>query len=86
MQVADIKRKVEEHNKPSDEFEVSKQKLIYNGKILEDTQTVGQLNIDEKKFVVVMLSRVGCLIFFFLKNLEDLILISKFMLENYFLS
>ena len=34
------------------------QKLIYNGKILEDGQKLNELNIDEKKFVVVMVSRV----------------------------
>lgn len=34
------------------------QKLIYNGKILEDGQKVSEINIDDKKFVVVMVSRV----------------------------
>jgi len=33
------------------------QKLIYNGKILEDGQKVSEINIDDKKFVVVMVSR-----------------------------
>ncbi len=38
------------------------QKLIYNGKILEDAQKLSELNIDEKKFVVVMVSRVSALL------------------------
>jgi len=33
------------------------QKLIYNGKILEDGQKVSEISIDDKKFVVVMVSR-----------------------------
>ncbi|KAI1727227.1 UBA/TS-N domain-containing protein [Ditylenchus destructor] len=54
--VVDIKKKISEEKGDKD-FAVDAQKLIYNGKILEDQQTLQELNIDEKKFVVVMVSR-----------------------------
>uniref|UniRef100_A0A158R427 UV excision repair protein RAD23 n=1 Tax=Syphacia muris TaxID=451379 RepID=A0A158R427_9BILA len=39
-------------------FTVEGQKLIYNGKVLLDTQTIEEIKIDPNKFVVVMMSRV----------------------------
>jgi len=46
--------------KGATEFAVELQKLIYNGKILEDGQKLTDLSIDPKKFVVVMVSRPVC--------------------------
>ncbi|CAD5211911.1 unnamed protein product [Bursaphelenchus okinawaensis] len=54
--VADIKKKIET-DKGVDEYEVERQKLIYNGKILEDTQVLKDVNVDPKKYIVVMVSR-----------------------------
>lgn len=39
-------------------FPAEHQKLIYAGKILVDDQTIGDIKIDDKKFVVVMVSQV----------------------------
>ncbi|KAK0406696.1 hypothetical protein QR680_018739 [Steinernema hermaphroditum] len=43
---------VKEHGE--DQFCLETLKLIYNGKVLEDDETVAQMEFDEKKFVVVM--------------------------------
>ncbi|KAE9416352.1 hypothetical protein Angca_006481, partial [Angiostrongylus cantonensis] len=51
----DVKKKIAEE-KGSD-YAVELQKLIYNGKILDDATTIEQVDIDPNKFVVVMLSR-----------------------------
>ncbi|KAG9096631.1 hypothetical protein FS749_008077 [Ceratobasidium sp. UAMH 11750] len=51
--VADLKRKVEE----SQGHAIASQKLIYSGKILADDKTVESLNIKEKDFLVVMVSK-----------------------------
>ncbi|KAI6178937.1 hypothetical protein M3Y98_00555900 [Aphelenchoides besseyi] len=50
--VSDIKQKIFEEK--GQEFEVERQKLIYNGKVLENTQTLKEINVDEKKYIVVM--------------------------------
>jgi len=39
------------------DFPVAGQKLIYAGKILEDETAISEYSIDEKKFVVVMVSK-----------------------------
>ncbi|KAG9104082.1 hypothetical protein FRC06_005565 [Ceratobasidium sp. 370] len=51
--VATLKRKVEE----SQGHAIASQKLIYSGKILADDKTVESLNIKEKDFLVVMVSK-----------------------------
>ncbi|KAJ9106032.1 hypothetical protein QFC20_004092 [Naganishia adeliensis] len=48
--IADVKSKIKE----SQGFAVEAQKIIYAGKILPDTSSVGQHNIKEKDFLVVM--------------------------------
>ncbi|KIH67827.1 ubiquitin family protein [Ancylostoma duodenale] len=55
LTVADVKKKIAEER--GDDYAVELQKLIYNGKILDDATTIEQVDIDPNKFVVVMLSR-----------------------------
>ncbi|KAJ1370726.1 hypothetical protein KIN20_032521 [Parelaphostrongylus tenuis] len=55
LTVADVKKKIAEEK--GSEYAVELQKLIYNGKILDDATTIEQVDIDPNKFVVVMLSR-----------------------------
>lgn len=38
-------------------WEVAQQKLIYSGKILQDQNTIGSYNIEEKGFIVCMISK-----------------------------
>ncbi|ODN82837.1 UV excision repair protein Rad23 [Cryptococcus amylolentus CBS 6039] len=51
--VADLKQKIQE----SQTFPAENQKLIYSGKILNDSSSVESLKIKEKDFLVVMVSR-----------------------------
>ncbi|KAK4686331.1 UV excision repair protein RAD23, partial [Tremellales sp. Uapishka_1] len=53
--VVDLKKRIQE----SQTFPAELQKLIYSGKILQDAATIGSLNIKEKDFLVVMVSKVG---------------------------
>ncbi|CAJ0606909.1 unnamed protein product [Cylicocyclus nassatus] len=55
LTVADVKKKIADEK--GEDYAVELQKLIYNGKILDDSLTVEQVGIDPNKFVVVMLSR-----------------------------
>ncbi|KAJ6264005.1 UV excision repair protein [Drechslerella dactyloides] len=52
-QVASVKEKIQAEKG----WEPTSIKLIYSGKILQDAQTVGSYNIDEKGFVVCMVSK-----------------------------
>lgn len=57
-QVKALKEKIEAE-KGRDSFPVAGQKLIYAGKILQDDTPIKEYKIDEKNFVVVMVSKVS---------------------------
>lgn len=59
LQVKALKEKIEAE-RGKDNFPVSGQKLIYAGKILQDDTPIKDYKIDEKNFVVVMVSKVRC--------------------------
>lgn len=61
-QVKALKEKIEAE-RGKDNFPVSGQKLIYAGKILQDDTPIKDYRIDEKNFVVVMVSKVRCKFF-----------------------
>lgn len=63
-QVKALKEKIEAE-RGKDNFPVSGQKLIYAGKILQDDTAIKDYNIDEKNFVVVMVSKVSLPRYFF---------------------
>ena len=52
----DLKAKVAAER--GDEFPAAQQKLIYNGKVLEDAKTLQESGVTESGFVVVMASKV----------------------------
>ena len=54
--IAEVKKKISDAKGEKD-FPVNGQKLIYNGKVLEDTNTIGGLSIADKKFIVVMVTK-----------------------------
>jgi hypothetical protein len=58
LQVKVLKEKIEAE-KGRDAFPVAGQKLIYAGKILSDDVPIRDYRIDEKNFVVVMVTKVG---------------------------
>ena len=56
--MSDLKNKI----KDDQGFDVNSQKLIFSGKILNDDRTVESLQIKPKDFLVVMVSKVSCVI------------------------
>lgn len=67
-QVKALKEKIEAE-RGKDNFPVSGQKLIYAGKILQDDTAIKDYNIDEKNFVVVMVSKVSLPAIFFVAGI-----------------
>ncbi|KAL3994826.1 XPC-binding domain family protein [Acanthocheilonema viteae] len=56
LTIAEVKAKIAEE-KGEAEYPTECQKLIYNGKVLDDAQTVEEVMIDPSKFVVIMITR-----------------------------
>jgi len=56
ISVKDVKVKIETE-KGADTFPSEKQKLIYNGKVLENADPLSKYEINEKKFLVVMVPK-----------------------------
>ena len=56
LQVKDVKDKIQAE-KGVEAFPVEKQKLIYNGKVLENADPLSKYEINEKKFLVVMVPK-----------------------------
>lgn len=67
LQVKVLKERIEAE-KGKDNFPVLGQKLIYAGKILQDDTPIKEYKIDEKNFVVVMVSKVGGIIIMYFWN------------------
>uniref|UniRef100_A0A915PW73 UV excision repair protein RAD23 n=1 Tax=Setaria digitata TaxID=48799 RepID=A0A915PW73_9BILA len=56
LTIGEVKAKIA-REKGESEYPVECQKLIYNGKVLDDAQTVEEVMIDPSKFVVIMIAR-----------------------------
>ncbi|CAB3365704.1 Hypothetical predicted protein [Cloeon dipterum] len=54
--VKQLKEKIEKE-KGAHQYNATMQKLIYSGKILEDPSLISSLNIDEKKFIVCLVTK-----------------------------
>lgn len=67
-----LKEKIEAE-RGKDNFPVSGQKLIYAGKILQDDTPIKDYNIDEKNFVVVMVSKVSLPVSLSLASLDSVL-------------
>lgn len=65
-----LKEKIESE-KGKDAFPVAGQKLIYAGKILSDDTALKEYKIDEKNFVVVMVTKVSFMLLLYLHACES---------------
>ena len=74
-----LKEKIEAE-RGKDNFPVSGQKLIYAGKILQDDTPIKEYKIDEKNFVVVMVSKVSS---FFVIITDDMDFLQCFLVIFY---
>lgn len=57
LKVSDVKKNIETVQ-GADVYPASQQMLIYQGKVLKDTTTLGENNVAENSFIVIMLSKV----------------------------
>ncbi len=57
FQILDLKKKIEAEKGEKD-YPVAAQKLIYAGKIMADGDSLSKYNVDQKKFIVVMVAKV----------------------------
>jgi len=55
--ISDLKKKIFEHKDSSKDWDPTLQKLIYSGKILTDEKTVEECGVQEKGFIVCMLTK-----------------------------
>lgn len=55
VDVTELKQKIQDQGKTPQEYPTERQKLIYQGKILDDGKKLSEYNLNEKGFIVLML-------------------------------